>query len=514
MNQTTAITKPPLLLCLILCMLFVPNRTQAQQSLNTSEKSYQRARRVLEAGIEALGGLEAIAAIHNLTIVETGKHTRVEHPAPEAQYDVIDWAEIVIVDFSGVRLYHEIKDWNWVTVINGNRAFTANVATKIAWQLQSASVQNYPQATEKLPHYLLREALSQRAASLRWLGEAELKGRKQQVIIFSDKSARQVSLYFDAQTHLLIKYEYLYTDSVTGDTLQEHLFPAYRRVGRFQVPTGLIVRKGGRVAQDVRYERLEINALLSERMFTLPEGCEIYPPASYQTPPPLTLTKIASDVYLMQGVAYNNNVLVVAFNDFLMVIESPELGTFKHANEQAIARLKETFPGKPIRYHAFTHFHADHGGGARAYIAEGATILTTPGNKQFVEHMAAAPFLLMPDALARNPQQPLIEIIKGKKHVIRDEHHVVEFYDVGPYPHVKEELIVYLPQEKLLFEGDLFTSGNGDIVAPASSSTILLADKIRQLGLNVEQIVGVHGRLRPIADLYTAIEKRQRMSMK
>jgi glyoxylase-like metal-dependent hydrolase (beta-lactamase superfamily II) len=514
MNQPTATVKSTFLLCLILYLLLAANHTQAQQNVNVSEKSYQRARRVLETGINALGGLEAIAAIKNFTIVEIGKHTRVEHPAPELQYDVIDWAETVIVDFSGARLYHEIKDWNWVTVITDNRGFTANVATKIAWQLQSASVQNYPQATEKLPHYLLREALSQRAASLRWLGEVRVQGKTQQVITFSDKNARQISLYFDAQTHLLTKYEYLYTDSVIGDTLQEHLLSDYRRIDRFQVPVEIIVRKGGRVAQNVRYERIEINGLLSEQIFTLPEGCKVYPPASYQTPPPLTLTKITEDVYLMHGVAYSNNVLVVVFNNYLMVIESPELGTFKHANEQAIAKLKEAFPGKPIRYHTFTHFHADHGGGARAYIAEGATILVTPGNKSFVERMVISPFLLMPDALARNPRRALIEVIKGKKHVIRDDHHIVELYDIGPYSHVKEELIIYLPKEKLLFEGDLFTSGNGDVVAAASSSTILLADKIKQLGLNVEQIVGVHGRLRPIADLQKAIEKRQQMSMK
>lgn len=500
------------LLCLILSLLFATDRLQAQRNLSASEKSYQQARRVLEAGIEALGGLNAIAAIKNFTVVETGKHTRLEHPSPEAQYDVVDWAETTIVDFSGARLHHEIKDWNWLTIINGNRGFTANIATKIAWQLQSASVQNYPQATEKLPHHLLHEVLTQRAASLRWLGETEEQDRKQQMITFSDKNARQVSLYFDAQTHLLSKYEYLYTDSVTGDTLQEHIFPGYRRVDRFQAPTGLIIRKAGRVAQNVRYERLEINGQLADSIFALPAGCEILPPSSYQSPPPLTITKIADDVYLMHGVAYSNNVLVVAFNDYILVIESPELGTFKHANEQAIARIKETFPGKPIRYHAFTHFHADHGGGARAYIAEGATIIVTPGNKEFVEQLAAAHFLLMPDALARNPRQPLIEVVKGKKHVIRDDRHIVELYDVGPYPHVKEELIVYLPQEKLLFEGDLFTSGNGDVVGPASSAAVLLADKIRQLGLEVEKIVGVHGRLRPITDLHKAIEKRQRIS--
>jgi hypothetical protein len=67
-----------------------------------------------------------------------------------------------------------------------------------------------------------------------------------------------------------------------------------------------------------------------------------------------------------------------------------------------------------------------------------------------------------------------------------------------------------VPEEKLLFEGDLFTSGFGEDVAPAQDHPILLAEKIKDLRLDVRQIVGVHGRLRPITDLYRAMEKRQR----
>jgi glyoxylase-like metal-dependent hydrolase (beta-lactamase superfamily II) len=514
MNHRTEIARSILLWALLPGLLTAENVALAQQPLGPSEASYQRARRVLEEGLAALGGLEAIEAMKNFTVVETGKHTRLEHPSPDARYDVIDWAETVVVDFSGARLYHAIKDWNWVTVIHDNRGFTANLATGIAWDLQSPSLQNYSQAYEKLPHFLLRDALRQRAASLRWLGESRQQGGRQEVITFSDKNARQITLSFDARTHLLTAYEFLYTDSVTGDTLEERRFSGYRRIGGFQAPTRVVVRKGGRIAQDVGYERLEFNGGLAEQWFRLPPGCEIYPPAAYKPPPPFTLSKIAADVYLMHGVAYSNNVLVVAFDEYLLVVESPELGTFKHANEQAIAKLKEAFPGKPIRYHAFTHFHADHGGGARAYIAEGATILVTPGNQAFVERLAAAPFRLLPDALARAPRKPLLEVIKDKKYVLRDPRHVVEFYDIGPYPHVREELIVYLPREKLLFEGDLFTSGNGDVIAPASDTTMLLADKIRQFGLEVVQIVGVHGRLRPFSDFHKAIEKRRQRSVK
>jgi glyoxylase-like metal-dependent hydrolase (beta-lactamase superfamily II) len=56
---------------------------------------------------------------------------------------------------------------------------------------------------------------------------------------------------------------------------------------------------------------------------------------------------------------------------------------------QALAKIKETVPNKPIRYLVLTHHHSDQAGGFREYVAEGATIVTTAGNKSFLEKAAA-----------------------------------------------------------------------------------------------------------------------------
>ena len=65
--------------------------------------------------------------------------------------------------------------------------------------------------------------------------------------------------------------------------------------------------------------------------------------------------------------------VVADFKDYIVVIEGPQ--NDMRAN-QIIAEAKRLVPNKPIRYVINTHAHFDHSGGLRAFVAEGATIIT------------------------------------------------------------------------------------------------------------------------------------------
>ena len=93
----------------------------------------------------------------------------------------------------------------------------------------------------------------------------------------------------------------------------------------------------------------------------------------------------------------------------------------------------------------------DHAGGARTFMAEGATLITTPGNVSYFERMTNATRTIDPDALTRNPRKPAIEAVQNKRRVLTDDNHTVELYDIGPGPHAREMLVVYLPKKRLSF---------------------------------------------------------------
>ena len=62
-----------------------------------------------------------------------------------------------------------------------------------------------------------------------------------------------------------------------------------------------------------------------------------------------------------------------------------------------IAEAKRLIPDKPIKYVVNTHSHIDHSSGLRAFVAEGATILTHQLNKAYLEKTLSLPHTLNPD---------------------------------------------------------------------------------------------------------------------
>jgi hypothetical protein len=68
-------------------------------------------------------------------------------------------------------------------------------------------------------------------------------------------------------------------------------------------------------------------------------------------------------------------------------------------------------------------------------------------------------------------------------------------------------LMVYLPKEKLLSQADAYTPvpPNATPPTPPSPYNIALADNIARLKLDVGDMLPLHGRLVPVAELYRTI---------
>jgi hypothetical protein len=142
----------------------------------------------------------------------------------------------------------------------------------------------------------------------------------------------------------------------------------------------------------------------------------------------------------------------------------------------ATARLGQ----KPVRYLIASHTHPDHGGGLRGYHARGATLMAAAGHGAFFRRLART------EAASIEPLGP------GDRRVLEDGDQRVVLHNVGPSPHSVETVIGYLPEQRLLWQVDLFLvpmTGSGSTPRPV---TDWLAGEITRLGLDVGWIIDTH----------------------
>jgi glyoxylase-like metal-dependent hydrolase (beta-lactamase superfamily II) len=464
-------------------------------------ESYQRARKAVDAGIEALG-----ADFDTIAYQVEGKfYARDQSPAAEGAPAALDFRGSLLFDMRGDRLA-----WEAQAVFPGGFSFHTSTRVKdgqgVNLDLIGHTSTPLPAPAPlretiglRIPRYLLAQA-AERSTTLRWVGEADFRGRKQSIVSYATATGTLVTVYLDANTNLVTKYELLGTDPIHGDALTEVVIMGYETVEGRRVSRGHVQTIGGEPAQEWSYSQIRLNPQSAESAFQAPAD---FKPA-VQLPQAPTVRALSKDVYQVEGLgAGAYRVLFVAFDDHVLVVE----GVLNDATSRAVLdRIKETAPGKPVRYVAQTHHHSDHAGGLRTYFAEGATLVTTPGNVGFFKAFAAAPFTVQPDSLAQKPRPPMIETIQGKKRVFTDGTHTVELYDIGPAPHADEMVIAWLPKEKIVFTGDLFGRYADDSLVPANPGTQHFAAAIRRLGLPVETILDVHTRPSTMQDLEASLK--------
>jgi len=186
--------------------------------------------------------------------------------------------------------------------------------------------------------------------------------------------------------------------------------------------------------------------------------------------------------------------LAVDFKDYIVVIEGPSNDM---RADQIIAEAKRLVPGKPIKYVINTHAHFDHAQGLRAFVAEGATIITDKGNKGYFEKVLANPHTLVPDNLQKKNSKPKIKVeYAGDKKVLTDGEHVIELHHLINSTHSSGMLIVYLPKQKILVEADEYNVlGNPAPTTPAANPNqyqVNLLANIERLKLDVDRIIPIH----------------------
>ena len=339
---------------------------------------------------------------------------------------------------------------------------------------QAASLRDELMMT--LPYSFLRSAA---AASDATVKSQTMGGKKYTVLSFTGSNKAAVRGYINSD-NLIEKVETKIDNNVLGDIPFETAFSDYKDFGGVKFPLHIVQKQGGYPVLDLTVTDVKANAPANITDAGAPAPAAVQAAASSE--------KLGDGVYLILG---GYAALAVDFKDYIVIVEG---GQSDERSEAVMAEARKLIPNKPIKYVVNTHQHFDHAGGLRAYVAEGAIVVTQQINKPYYEKVWANPHTIAPDKLARNPKKPKFETVDDKK-IMTDGNQVIELYHQRNFGHNDGMLIVYLPKEKVLLEADGFTPPAQPFTrtpAVINPFHVNLEDNIERLHLDVQRIIPVH----------------------
>ncbi|MGE0446072.1 MAG: MBL fold metallo-hydrolase [Vicinamibacterales bacterium] len=338
----------------------------------------------------------------------------------------------------------------------------------------------------------------------------------------------------------------LIDNPVLGDMPVEATFSNYQTFDEGVLfPLRIVQQTGGHPSLDLWVSRVEINPQPTSFQdprnaprentavnFTVPEA------VANATAPAVTVTneELGPGIQYLKGGSHHS--VAIEMRDHVVLVEAPQ----DEARAAAvIAKTKELFPNKPIRYVVNTHHHFDHSGGLRTAVAEGATVVTHRSNQAFYREAWSAPRTINPDRLSEARRRPTFVPV-AERHVLTDGSRSIQIHRLAGNPHNDGFLMVYLPAEKILIEADAYTpaaapaagqgggrqgggaaadgggraggapaaggrqGGAAAAAPPVNPSTKNLLENIERLKLDVAQIAALHGpRLATMDDLRAAV---------
>ncbi|MEE8577451.1 MAG: MBL fold metallo-hydrolase, partial [candidate division Zixibacteria bacterium] len=375
--------------------------------------SYLSAKTVFERALVAHGGADNIRTIKRVDLTMEGstvmRHQSVDHRTVSRT----PRTDHLIIDFVSRRAYRDtdryfgadLHEGDRVYVMNGDDIFTYIDETNTAQDNDPAN--RFPNTTYiewSLPRLILKE-ISNNPRSIRSLGRKSIVGTSYEVLTFPWPDNQVVSLYFDVITGFLNRLSRPTMDALEGDTAIDYIYEGYdTKANGLTAPTTLRVELAGELMIEQEYKNIVFNAGLDESIFERPENVQF---VHMDPPTGNKLVKITDDVFVVDFPQTRPNVTFVIFEDYILAVDAPANSFYSSQAINAIRAVSD----KPIRYVIPTHHHDDHSGGLRAFVAEGATVITPSDDLEYYRKMISAKYTIFPDVLSFTDNAAKFEIV-------------------------------------------------------------------------------------------------------
>ena len=212
--------------------------------------------------------------------------------------------------------------------------------------------------------------------------------------------------------------------------------------------------------------------------------------------------KVSPSVWYVQGESalgsqanknFISNAAFIVGKDGVVVVDALGSPALAKGLIQAIAKIT---PCK-ITHVIVTHYHADHIYGLQEFKKIGAKIIAHPAAKEYLHSDTAKHRLATSRAelfpwIDENTQLMEADTWIDKDASVKLSGVELQIKPMGP-AHTPEDLMVYLPADKVLFAGDLVFRGRIPFIGPTANTAPWIASLKTMQDLNASIVVPGHG---------------------
>jgi hypothetical protein len=481
---------------------------------------------LIKQAVQAEGGAEALRDLKRLAIAAEVKHWEPEQSyLPGGEPRLIGVTKLTIdwdlengnarTEWDRDQVYPAVEKYKYTDVLTPKSGFV--ITPKGERPMSSIRVSSEQrELIRNSPTFLLKALAS--PEHLEAVTDQPLGADRLPAVAFDEGHAKFIIL-FDRSTHLPAAIRTLDDDNLLGDANYDVVFSDWKPVAGALVAYALTQQLAGTDVGKIVYTSVTANPALDAKMFEPNEKLsgDLKPPATGNIPyqwvlrrislgrftdsdavnydaassPGLRLVEIAPNVQHAVGGTHNS--LIVAMPNFLVVFDAP---INEWQSRWTIDAAKQKYPGKPIKYLVLTHQHNDHTGGARTYVAEGATVIVGKPGKAYFENVFAAPHTVNPDQLQKNPK-PASVMELADQMSIKDGDDEIRLYKIAS-SHSDPTVIGHVVRGDVVWVTDLYSPTRDKA---KSEWMVQFNEALKKYNIKPAVIAGGHGGSAPVGEL-------------
>jgi hypothetical protein len=487
---------------------------------------------LIKQAVQAEGGAEALQNLKRIAIAAD-----VQHWEPEQSY--LAGGDARLTATSRISISWDLEnarartEWqrNLIYPFPGPDKYTDVLTPKSGFIINSKGerpmssirvASEHRELVRTSPAFLLKALAA--PEHLKAVADQPLGADRLPAVTFDEGSTKFIIL-FDRRTHLPAAIRTVDDDNVLGDANYDVVLSDWKPVSGALVAHTLTQRLAGTDVGKIVYTNVAANPAFDARLFEPSDKLsgDLKPAATGNVPyqwvlrrislarftdsdavnydpassPGLKLVEIAPNVQHAVGGTHNS--LIVAMPNFLVVFDAP---INEWQSRWTIDAAKQKYPGKPIKYLVLTHQHNDHVGGARTYVAEGATVVVGAPSRAYFEKVFAAPHTVNPDELQKNPKPASVMEFTDQMS-IKDGGDEIRLYRIAN-SHAEPMVIGHIVRGNVVWVTDLYSPTRDK----AKNAWMIEFDQaLKKHNIKPTVIAGGHGGTAPASDLEALVSQ-------